>query len=159
LYDYATDVEPATGADQDKGLQMPPPSSNGCLSSLFQPLTNGLTGGLMNDPDTTRMQTVHKWLSPPMGTGFNITLSGMGILNLWTQSVNAASYTGRICVWLFERHVNILGVPVDTPAVNLHSGNLTYFTYSRDPWNTGWTEIRIPMHFTLSVNLGPTSRL
>jgi Tfp pilus assembly protein PilV len=158
LFDYATDIEPAQNPDQDKGLQMPPPSSNGCLSSLFQPLTN-VSGALVGDPDSTRMQTIHKWLSPPMGTGFNVTLNGKGTLNLWTQSINGASYNGKICVWLFERHLNVLGVPVDTPAVNLDLGNLTYFTYSQNPWPTGWTELHIPMNFNLSVNLGPSSQL
>jgi hypothetical protein len=159
LFDYATDVEPSQNADQDKGLQMPPPSTNGCLSSLFQPLTNIVTGALQNDGDATRMQTIHKWLSPPMGTGFNVALSGIGALNLWTQSINGASYSGKICVWLFERHLNVLGVPVDTPAVNLDGGNVTYFTYAQNPWPTGWTEIHIPLHFSLSLNLGPNSRL
>jgi hypothetical protein len=159
LWDYATDIEPSQNADQDKGLQMPPPSSNGCLSSLFQPFTNVLTGALQNDPDVTRMQTIHKWLSPAMGTGNSVALSGSGFLNLWTQSVNQASYAGKICVWLFERHFNVLGVPVDTPALDLDHGNLTYFTYSANPWPTQWHEIHIPLHFSLSVNLGPTSRL
>ena len=45
---------------------MPPPSSNGCLSSLFHPLTDS-EATLLPDPDATRMQTIHKWLSPPMG--------------------------------------------------------------------------------------------
>jgi hypothetical protein len=156
LFDYATDIEPPTGGDQDKGLQMPPPSSNGCLSSLFQPLTN--TSGLVADPDTSRMQTIHKWLSPPMGTGFNVALSGTGTLDLWTQSINAASYPGKICFWLFERHLNVFGVPVDTPAVNL-STNLTYFTYSQSTWPTGWTELHIPLSFSLSLNLSANSQL
>jgi hypothetical protein len=157
LWDYATDIEPATGGATDKGLQMPPPSSNGCLSSLFQPLTN-VSGALIGDPDTSRMQTIHKWLSPPMGTGFNVALSGTGTLDLWTQSINAASYSGKICFWIFERHLNVFGVPVDTPAVNLAS-NLTYSTFSQSTWPTGWTELHIPLNFNLSVNLGPNSRL
>jgi hypothetical protein len=159
LFDYATDVEPAQNPDQDKGLQMPPPSSNGCLSSLFQPLTNVLTGALMNDPDTTRMQTVHKWLSPTMGTGHTVVLSGDGTLNLWTQSINEAAYAGKICIWLFERHFNVLGVPVDTPALDLDHGSVTYFTYSQNPWPTKWAELHIQLHFSLSLNLGPNSRL
>jgi hypothetical protein len=109
------------------------------------------------DPDATRMQTIHKWLSPPMGTGFNVTLSGTGTLNLWTQSINAASYDGRICVWLFERHLNVFGVPIDTPAVNL-ANNLTYIIYSASTWPTGWTEIHVPLRFNLPT-LGPNSRL
>jgi hypothetical protein len=156
LWDYATDIEPATGGNLDKGLQMPPPSSNGCLSSLFQPLTD--SGGTpLPDPNATRMQTIHKWVSPPMGTGFNVTLLGNGTLDLWTQSISAAAYSGKICFWLFERHLNAQGAPVDTPAVD-PATNLTYFTYSATTWPTGWTELHIPFRFNLSV-LGPNSRL
>jgi hypothetical protein len=160
LYDYATDIEPAVNPGLDKGLQMPKPSSPGCLSSLFQPLTN-VSGTLLPDPDATRMQTIHKWLTNPMGNGFNITLSGTGTLDLWTQSISAATYTGKICFWIFERHLNVFGVPVDTPAVNLSNGNLTYFTYSPPGgvWPTSWTELHIPLHFNLGVNLGPNSQL
>jgi hypothetical protein len=114
--------------------------------------------GLVADPDNSRMQTIHKWLSPPMGTGFNVALSGTGTLDLWTQSINAASYPGKICFWLFERHLNVFGVPVDTPAVNL-STNLTYFTYSQSTWPTGWTELHIPLSFSLSLNLSANSQL
>ena len=157
LWDYATDLEPPLNPDQDKGIQMPPPGTNGCLSSLFQPLVSG-GGGPIPDPDATRMQTIHKWLSPQMGTGFNVTLSGTGTLNLWTQSINAASYNGKICVWLFERHLNVFGVPVDIPAINLAT-NLTYFTYSASTWPTGWTEIHVPLRFNLPTALGPSSQL
>jgi type II secretory pathway pseudopilin PulG len=168
IFDYATDLEPSQNPDLDKGIQVPTPSSNGCLSSLFQPLTN-VGGLLVNDPDATRSQTVHKWLSPPMGTGFNVVLQQHGTLDLWTQSINAASYGGKICVWLFERHLNVLGVPVDTPAINLDTGGscsatnrapcLTYTTFSQGTWPTSWTELHIPLHFDLGLNLGPNSQL
>jgi hypothetical protein len=159
LYDYATDVEPPSNADQDKGLQMPAPSSNGCLSSLFQPLLN-VSGTLLPDPNATRMQTIHKWVSRPMGNGFNINLTGKGELNLWTRSINGASYAGQICFWIFERHVNVLGVPVDAAVLNLDLNSISYFTYSQNPWPTGWTELHIPLNFNgASVTVGPNSRL
>jgi hypothetical protein len=53
----------------------------------------------------------------------------------------------------------VLGVPVDTPAVNLDLASATYFTYSQNPWPTNWTELHIPLNFNLSLTLGPTSRL
>jgi hypothetical protein len=160
LYDYATDIEPTNNPNLDKGLQMPKPASSGCLSSLFQPLTSG-SGTMLPDPDPTRMQTIHKWLSNPMGSGFNVILDGTGTLDLWTQSVDAATYTGKICFWIFERHLNVLGVPVDTPAANLDLSNVTYFQHSPagGVWPTTWTELHIPLHFNLGVNLGPNSRL
>jgi hypothetical protein len=107
------------------------------------------------------MQEIHKWVSNPMGNGFNVILDGRGTLDLWTQSINGATYTGKICIWLFERHLNVLGVPVDTPAVNLDLSNATYFTHqpAGGTWPQTWTELSIPLHFNLGVNLGPTSRL
>jgi hypothetical protein len=158
IYDYATDVEPPIDPDQDKGIQTLKPGTDGCLSSLFQPLTD-INGTLLNDPDATRMQTIHKWVSPPMGTGFEVDLDGEGVLDLWTQSVNGVAYSARICIWLFERHLDANGVPVDTPAVNLDVGGATHFTYSRDPWPTTWTELQIPLNFDLGITLGPNSRL
>jgi type II secretory pathway pseudopilin PulG len=161
LFDYATDMEPSVNPDQDKGLQMPKPSSTGCLSSLSQPLTNG-SGTVTNDPDATRMQTIHKWLSAPMGNGSNVTLDGTGTLNLWTQTVNNQTYTGKVCIWLFERHPNPNGSggPVETPAANVN-GNVTYFTHSPagGVWPSSWTEIHIPLHFTLSTPLTAASQL
>jgi prepilin-type N-terminal cleavage/methylation domain-containing protein len=154
LYDYSTDIQ-SNSPSTDKGLLMPKPSSNGCLSSLFQPLTN-VSGALIGDPDTSRMQQIHKWVTPLIGTGFNVTLSGTGELDLWTQSINAASYPGKICFWIFERHLNNLNVPVDTPVT---TNSLTYFTYSAATWPTGWTELHIPLSFGANVTLGPTSRL
>jgi hypothetical protein len=161
LFDYATDLEPAVNPDQDKGLQMPRPSSNGCLSSLFQPLTNA-QGQLLPDPDPTRMQTIHKWLSNPMGSGSNVVLSGTGTLDLWSQTISAATYSGKICFWVFERHLNGQGVPVDTPFANLDLSNATYFTHTplSGVWPSTWSELHIPLRFNGSaIPLGPNSQL
>jgi len=159
LWDYATDVEPTVNPGTDKGLQLlrPGPGADGCQASLFQPLS--LAGALLPDPNATRSQTVHKWLSPPVSSGFNVTLNGEGELDLWTQTVNAASYPGKICFWLFQRTM-VAGLPVDTPAVNLDLGNLTYFTYAPSGnWPSGWTELHIPLHFNLGATLAPNTQL
>ena len=161
LFDYATDLEPAVNPDLDKGLQMPRPSSNGCLSSLFQPLKNG-QGQLLPDPDATRMQTIHKWLSNPMGSGANVVLSGTGTLDLWSQTISAATYSGKICFWIFERHLDANGVPVDTPFANLDLSNATYFTHTplSGVWPATWSELHIPLRFNgAAIPLGPNSQL
>jgi hypothetical protein len=105
-----------------------------------------------------KFQKVHKWVTPEIPGGFNIQFDGNGTLDLWTQTVNGASYSGKICIWLFQRQINLLGVPVDTPAVNLDIPTLDYFTYSQSPWPTTWTEIHVPLHFQLNALL-PGSRL
>ena len=155
IFDYATDVEPAVNPGGDRGLQLVRGGSNGCLNSTLD---------ILNIPDVLepdRFQKVHKWLSPPIPGGFNIELNGEGTLNLWTQTVNGAVHPGKICVWLFVRQTNILGVPVDTPAVNLTPPlvNLTYFTHERSQWPTSWTEISIPLRFMLNAHLLPNTRL
>jgi hypothetical protein len=169
LADYATDVEAGCGTNncntQDKGLQEktpPDPSGLGCaVTSLnlsgVQPL--GPTPSLY----------LHKWVSPAIPSGFgNVVLDGSGELNLWTQTIDGNTSSGRICVWLFTRHLET----VDTFAVNLGGTaatcnvneqdccptttgvNLTYFTCSfpNSAWNSdwphgGWTEIHMPLHF------------
>jgi hypothetical protein len=168
LYDYATDVEPPLNPDQDKGLQMPKPTStlgNGCLTnSLLQ-----IPANLLPDSSTTNMQTIHKWVSNPMGSGFNVTLTGQATLDLWTQSINAASYSGNLCIWLFTRTM-VAGLPVDTPVTTVSgsmnaasplscSGFLSYYQCSESTWPTGWTELHIPLKFSNATTLGPTTQL
>ena len=170
LYDYSTDIQ-SNNPSADKGLMLPKPSStlgNGCLTNaLFQPLTS--LGALIPDPDTTRMQTLHKWVSDPMGNGFNVSLTGKATLDLWTQSINAAAYSGNICIWLFSRTV-VSGVPVDTPVTPVLgsqgatsplscTGFATFYQCSVATWPTGWTELHIPLNFAAGVTLGPTTQL
>jgi Tfp pilus assembly protein PilV len=166
LYDYATDVEPGCGtidcSGQDKGLQEILPtnalSGGSCLTDL-----NGLNAGglaslltLGSDPEWY----VHKWVSPQTPSSWNnILLDGTGTLNLWTQTVGGAPYSGRICIWLFTRHLSV-GIPVDTPAVNTAttdacnasrtiSASLVYFPCSYSSWPSGaWSEIHVHLNFT-----------
>lgn len=154
IWDYATDVEPAQNPESDRGLQLVQQSSNGCLS-------DSLDIPSLPDLEADKFQKVHKWLSPAIPSGFDITLSGEGTLSLWTQTVNEAVHAGRICVWLFIRQTNNLGVPVDTPAVNAAPPlvGLTYFEFSMNQWPTTWTEVQIPLDFTMNTHVLPGSRL
>jgi Tfp pilus assembly protein PilV len=152
LYDYATDVEPGcTGVNcftQDKGLQAKVPTN----------IVNG--GGCLTDPtSSSSLQTLgsnpelylHKWASPAIPAGFtNIVLDGTGELDVWTQTINGAVDPGKICIWLFKRHLNGLGQPVDSFPTNLGQiGNPPYFTYAQASWPTnGWAEIHVPLHFS-----------
>jgi hypothetical protein len=156
LFDYATDVEPTSGAGADRGLQMKSPSGllgqTGCLPMNL--------GGLT---ETNKQWKVHRWLSPAIPSGYNpagVLLNGHGSLSLWTQTINGAVHPGDICVWLFTRHLNVLGIPVDTPVINLDlPGAIDHFPYSQPSWPSGnWGEIEIPMHFA-ALNLLPTYRL
>jgi hypothetical protein len=158
LYDYATDVEPNVDPELDRGLQMKVPSGllgqTGCL-----PLN---LGGLL---ESNKQWKVHRWLSPEIPDGHDILLEGHGTLSLWTQTINGAVHPGRICVYLFTRQLNILGIPVDTPVVNLDDPlAVDHFPYSESAWPSGdWGEIEIPMHFAAinggAIRLLPGTRL
>ena len=147
LYDYATDVDPTRDPNNDKGLQFRAgPACNSCQSTWDTSLS------VLNDSfDPQYFQKVHKWVSPPIPSGYGpIVFNGTGELDLWTKTVNNAVQSGKICAYLFYRH-QVLGLTVDTPVINLDLSNLTYFTYSQNPWPTTWTELHIPLHFNLSV--------
>jgi hypothetical protein len=150
LFDYATDVEPATGADHDKGLQMLRGSTTTC-----DPQALTIPSGPEQD-QPTRFQQLHEWLSPAVPTGYDVQLSGTGTLNLWSQTVNGAAYAGKVCVWVFVQSTDSGGNTVRTAAVN---GSTPYFSYSQAQWPTGWTEVHVPLSFSLSTHLTSGSRL
>jgi Tfp pilus assembly protein PilE len=149
LFDYATDVEPTINPDQDKGLQLLRPSTTGCDS---QALTVA-TGAEQDQP--TRFQQLHEWLSPAVPTGFDVQLDGTGTFNLWTQTVNGASYNGEVCVWIFVQGTD----GTRTAAANTALNGASYFVYQQSVWPTGWTELHIPLAFTLSSHLSAGTRL
>jgi hypothetical protein len=149
LYDYSTDVEPSSGPNTDKGLQELSSGNCNVLSNLIDDLP--LLGNLL---DGNNYLKVHKWLAPKIPPGFNnILFHGNATLNLWTQTINNGIYGGGVCVWLFARELNILGLPVDVPLVHL-SGGLTAVSYHQNPWpHGGWTELSIPIPIDIGTNL------
>ena len=151
FYDYATDVEPSVNPTTDKGLQVRKENSNGCLSSAPAVAT-------APEADTTRYQRVHTWLTPAMPAGTDVQLDGEGTLSLWTKTINGAIYEGRFCVWLIVRDAAGTGT---TAAVN-QSGTLagqTYFQQTASQWPFNWSEVSIPLDFTLSTSLTQGKRL
>jgi type II secretory pathway pseudopilin PulG len=150
LYDYATDVEPSSGPDTDKGLQL----INGGNCSTIRTLWDGipLLGNLL---DGNNYLKVHKWLSPKVPSGFaDIAFHESATLSLWTQTINDGVYNGGICVWMFTRHLNILNVPIDTPILTNPFGGLDYYSYQQDPWpHGGWSEISLQMNILAGVTL------
>ena len=158
-FDYATDVEPASGAGEDVGLQLRTPTSTisgglGCLTDL------GSLSGLLALGDDPQ-QLVHRWNSRPIPSGFEILLNGSGTLSLWTRTINGAVHPGKLCVYLYTTKLNILGQPVDTYAVNTSPTalDLTYFVGQRSSWPSGgWQVLQIPLSFT-ALNILPGERL
>jgi hypothetical protein len=147
LYDYATDVEPSSGANTDKGVQELPATDCTLVGNLIQSIP------LVSDVlDPNAYLKVHKWLTPKIPSGFNnIVFTGAATLNLWTQTINSGIYGGGICVSLFTRHLNLLNAPVDTPI--LTSGLLSV-SKVMSPWPSGgWTELSINVPVVLGLSL------
>src|SRR5205814_4910457 len=109
---------------QDKGLQLLRPSTTGCDS---QALTVA-PGAEQDQP--TRFQQLHEWLSPAVPTGFDVQLDGTGTFNLWTQTVNGASYNGEVCVWIFVQGTD----GTRTAAANTALNGASYFVYQQSVW-------------------------
>jgi len=148
LINFATDVL-SPNPSQDKGLRTFKPGTNGCpaldVPSAPETAIPSVT------PARYRYQEIHRWLSPAIPTGSTVQLNGRGVLNLWTRTIGGVSYPAQICVWLFQRQLNVFGVPQDTAALNLDASNAPYFQYSANPWPSDkWSEVTVPLHFSLS---------
>jgi Tfp pilus assembly protein PilV len=153
LINFATDVL-SPNPSVDKGLRTIKPVTNGCPA-----LDIAQSPELAVAPNPPRYEEIHKWLSPPIPSGSSVQLNGRGALNLWTRTVAGVSYPARICVWLFQRQVNVFGVPQDTAALDVDAANAPYFDYSASPWPSDkWSEATIPLHFSLNT-LAAGSRL
>jgi hypothetical protein len=150
IFDYATDVEPSVAPESDKGLQMLPQSAAGCTTDALGVSTGDVEGD-------QKWRKVHRWVSPQMPSGSDVALTGSATLALWTQTVNSVSYPGQICIWLFKRQTNVLGVVTDTAITPISGGS--FFTYSKSPWPNTWTELVIPLSFQTGVHLLNGDRL
>jgi hypothetical protein len=146
LFDYATDVEPAVNPGLDKGLALRRGTQNGCL------LDGGTTElpllDLHSPLETSKHEKVHKWVSEPMPQDFELLLLGHGTLELWTRTVNGASYPGKVCAWLYVRKVIdgvLVDVTIDTPVITTLGSR--YFTYAQNPWPANWTPISVDLSF------------
>jgi len=157
-YDYATDVEPQSGTDE--GLQLLP--GGDCDAAATTELATGVA--TEPDPHPDAFQKVHRWLSPPVPAhegGQDLLLTGEGTLSLWTRTLSAAAYSGRICAWLFVRSQSV----PDTLAVNLGPPLSLHFSYFAQSWpSSAWTEISLPLSFGYAdeggaLPLPPDSRL
>jgi hypothetical protein len=150
IFDYATDVEPSISPEGDKGLQMLPQDSAGCSGDAL-----GVAGS--DQEGDQKWRKIHRWLSPAIPSGYDVELNGQGTFSLWSQTVNSVSYSGKVCIWLFKRQVNVLGVTTDTAIAPAAGG--TYFTYSKSPWPSTWSELMISLAFQTGVHLTSGNRL
>lgn len=131
--DFATDLEP-TPPDADAGLQLSLGSSNGCK---FKP--TGSDG----------FRESHIWVTRKLPLDFAMT--GGATLELWTRAINDVTTHGTICVVLFTRLEDPLGVlpPTDVRMLDLDNPANDFYTHELSDWPRGsWGRIRIPLRFT-----------
>ncbi len=133
LYDYSNDpyLEPLTGADADKGVQIQPDDANQC---------NYNPKGTSN-PESQ----VHRWVTDPMPLEFK--MNGLVTLELSTQSLGGAKHSATLCVYLFKRsEVGDPPVATDT-LLTKQSGGTAYWEYKDSQWPTSWDVIAEKMLF------------
>lgn len=120
-YDYANDSYLDTSPDAGVGVQIRKDDTNGCH---YTP-----TG------TTNPESQVHRWVTDPMAEDF--VLNSKVTLEVFTQSINKAQSSGKLCIYLFKRHeVGSPPVATDTMLTDLLGGT-PYWTYFESPiWTT-----------------------
>jgi prepilin-type N-terminal cleavage/methylation domain-containing protein len=120
-YDYANDSYLDTSPDAGVGVQIRKDDTNGCH---YTP-----TG------TTNPESQVHRWVTDPMAEKF--ALEGKVTLEVFTQSINKAQSSGKLCIYLFKRH-EVGSPPVATDTMLTDSlGGTPYWTYYESPiWTT-----------------------
>jgi len=120
-YDYANDSYLDTSPDAGVGVQIRKDDTNGCH---YTP-----TG------TTNPESQVHRWVTDPMAEDF--VLEGKVTLEVFTQSINKAQSSGKLCIYLFKRH-EVGSPPVATDTMLTDSlGGTPYWTYYESPiWTT-----------------------
>jgi prepilin-type N-terminal cleavage/methylation domain-containing protein len=132
-YDYANDSYLDTSPDAGVGVQIRKDDTNGCH---YTP-----TG-------TTNPQSqVHRWVTDPMAANF--VMNGKVTLEIFTQSINNAKSSGKICIYLFKRHeTGSPPVATDTMLTDVN-GATPYWTYFESPiWTTELKAKLLTMNFS-----------
>jgi hypothetical protein len=137
LYDYSNDFYLEPTPDTDQGLQIRHDDTAGC-----QYVPTGTA-----NPESQ----VHRWVTDRFAQPFS--MSGKVTLEFYTRTLNDALYTGKLCVYVFDRSektVNGELVATDSFLADQENGNLYWFY---EPEGTGfwprntWTKVRLTMDF------------
>jgi hypothetical protein len=134
FYDYSDDLYLEPTPDTDKGLQVRHDDSEGCN---YNP-----TG------TSTPQSQVHRWVSDPMAKAF--VVHGEMTLKFYTRTLNDAIYTGRLCIYVFDRSESAGEKPVAKDTFLKDKNGTPYWVYEPGdgvgfwPRNM-WTKIRRTM--------------
>lgn len=137
FYDYSNDIYLEPTPDTDKGLQIRHDDTAGCN---YDP-----TG--TSNPESQ----VHRWVSDPLTK--SLVMSGSVTLEFFTRTLNDAIYTGRLCIYLFDRSESSGAEPVAEDTFLTDSdGGTPYWIYEPGDgvgfWpRNSWTKIRRQMEF------------
>ena len=135
-FDYANDSYLDTSPDTGIGVQIRKDDTNGCH---YTPV--GTT-----NPESQ----VHRWVTDPMAESF--VLNGSVTLEVFTQSINKAQSSGKLCIYLFKRH-ETGAPPVATDTMLTNSlGATPYWTYLESPI---WTTELKPKILTMTFSGAP----
>lgn len=136
LYDYSNDYSSQPTPETVKGIQLRRDETSGCH---YTP-----TG------TTAPQWQVHRWVTDPMSSEFK--MSEKVTLDFYTRALSDSLYTGKLCVYLFDRHET--GSPPEAKDTFLTNkeGGAAYWTYtpsgSGGYWPHGkWEEVRLTMIF------------
>jgi prepilin-type N-terminal cleavage/methylation domain-containing protein len=144
VFDYSNDFYLEPSPNTDKGVQLKRPTTTGC---------NYSPSG--SNPESQ----IHRWVTDKFASNFNMT--GKVTLEFYTRAINDASYSGKLCVWLFKRReTGTPPVALDTALLDSVLGN-AYWTYSQSTWPRltssdplVWTKVRLTMNFNPAVSVG-----
>jgi len=135
-YDYANDSYLDTLPDAGIGAQIRTDDTNGCH---YTPTAT-----------INPQARVHRWVTDPMATPF--VLDGSVTLEAFTQSINNAKSSGKLCIYLFKRH-ETGSPPVATDTMLVDSlGKTPYWYYLESPI---WTTELKPKILTMTFSGAP----
>jgi hypothetical protein len=134
VYDYSDDYLGQPTPETAKGIQLMPDDSGGCH---FAP-----TGA------SIPQWQAHRWVTDPMP--YDFTLTKNATLDFFTRSLSDLSYTGRLCIYLFDRHEE--GSPPKAYDAVIPGAEATYAGKGNGQWpRSAWTEVRVPLSFNIKT--------
>ncbi len=145
-YDYSSDYPSSLTFETSRGIQLRKQDSSGCNYT----------------PTGTESQwKAHRWVTTqiPASLPEGFRMNGKVTLKFFTRALNDASYTGKLCVYLFLRH-ETASKAEDTLLTVKSAPSQTYWAVSKSQWPKGaWTEEKLEMNFNGPVKVPIGDRL
>jgi type II secretory pathway pseudopilin PulG len=143
-FDYSNNYPVQLTPETSKGIQLRREESSGC---------NYVPTG------TEPQWQMHRWVTAPIPStlpkGFK--MNGKVTLTFFTRALNDASYSAKLCVYLFLRHEE----SKDTPLTVKSEPSKSYWSLVKTVWPKGqkWWEEKLEMNFSGPVEVPVGDRL